>query len=185
MDSMTGDGGGTDARQKFEDLYRRHARRVLAFLVRRYGVERERARDLTQEVFLRVWDSMDTYRGEAEWAFLERIAHRAAQNEYRARNTQRRGGVTVPIDELTGDSLRYDDEDYAERDEWRRRSKQLHDAIAKLSSAQRECLTLWLADVPYAQIQATLGISPDAVKTRLKEAKARLRTLIAVPEEDQ
>jgi RNA polymerase sigma-70 factor (ECF subfamily) len=183
MVSMTGSGGRDDV-QKFEALYG-HARRVAAFFVRRYGVNRDTARDLVQEVYVKVWSSIDTYRGEAEWAFLERIAHRTAQNDHRAQTTQRRGGVTVPIDELTDGSLRHDDEDYAERDKWRRRSAQLHEAIAKLSSAQRDCLKLWLDDVPYAEIQTTLGITLDAVKTRLKEAKARLRTLMALPEEDQ
>ncbi|MEA2488646.1 MAG: hypothetical protein QOH21_438 [Acidobacteriota bacterium] len=192
---MTATGSGRSREQKFHDLWR-HAGRVTAFFVRRYGVNPETARDLMQDVYVRVYRNIDSYRGEAEWAFLERIAHNTARNDHRARTAQRRDGIDVQIDDLHEASLSHEDDDYATLDEQRRQRAQLHEAIARLSAAQRECLLLWLADQSYNEIQKTLKISEDAVKTRLKEAKARLKVLIGpqsganalldtLPEEDR
>jgi RNA polymerase sigma factor (sigma-70 family) len=50
------------------------------------------------------------------------------------------------------------------------RRRQLHAAIAELSDAQRQCLRLWLDDLQYDEIAAVLGISINAVRSRLRDA---------------
>lgn len=171
------DGGGTSREQQFQELWQ-YARRLIAFFVRRYNTDREEARDLTQDVYMKVHRSMDSYRGEAKWAFLERVAHNVALNRRRAEATDKRAGIEVQVDEVHEGYFRHDDDDYAERAEKERRLRQLREAIAKLPDTLRQCLLLRLADFSYTDIQNTLKISLDAVKTRLKEAKIRLRKML-------
>lgn len=54
--------GGDDA--AFEELYRAHAGRVHALCLRMSG-SRERAIDLTQDVFVHVWERLASFRGES------------------------------------------------------------------------------------------------------------------------
>jgi RNA polymerase sigma-70 factor, ECF subfamily len=48
----------------FEQLYRAHAGRVFALCLRMSG-SRQRATDLTQDVFVHVWQRLSTWRGES------------------------------------------------------------------------------------------------------------------------
>ncbi|MEN8143892.1 MAG: sigma-70 family RNA polymerase sigma factor [Gemmatimonadota bacterium] len=59
----------------FERLYRRHVPRVHSLALRMLGPEL--ADETTQDVFVRVWQKLDTYRGEAK---LSTWMHRVAVN---------------------------------------------------------------------------------------------------------
>ncbi|HXH41975.1 MAG TPA: sigma-70 family RNA polymerase sigma factor [Thermoanaerobaculia bacterium] len=54
--------------------------------------------------------------------------------------------------------------------------KRLHDAIAELPESQRQSVQLWLDGFKYREISNVLGISPEAVKSRLRDAKNHLRS---------
>ena len=54
--------------------------------------------------------------------------------------------------------------------------KRLYDAIAELPEGQRQSLQLWLDGFRYREISSVLGISPEAVKSRLRDAKNHLRS---------
>ena len=60
----------------FEELYRRHAGRVHALCLRMSG-DPARARELTQDVFVRLWERLGSFRGEAA---LSTWLHRLAVN---------------------------------------------------------------------------------------------------------
>ncbi len=62
-------------RAAFESLYRSHAGRVHAILLRLLGGDRGRAEDLTQEAFVLVWQKLADFRGESRFAtWLQRVA---------------------------------------------------------------------------------------------------------------
>lgn len=79
-------------RRAFEQLYRRHAGRVFAVILRLQGGDRARAEDLTQEAFVRVWQKLPEFRFESAFTtWLHRLAVntglmalRAARGEPRA-----------------------------------------------------------------------------------------------------
>src|SRR3712207_5395510 len=58
----------------FEELYREHAGRVYALCLRMSG-DRMRAGELMQDVFVRVWERLASFRGEAHFgSWLHRLA---------------------------------------------------------------------------------------------------------------
>ena len=58
----------------FESLYREHAGRVYALCLRLSG-DRGRATELTQDVFVRCWEKLSTFRGESAFgSWLYRLA---------------------------------------------------------------------------------------------------------------
>src|SRR5687767_11518839 len=50
----------------FEELYRDHSGWVYA-LARRMADDETLAKDLTQEIFIRLWQKLDSFRGESEF----------------------------------------------------------------------------------------------------------------------
>jgi RNA polymerase sigma-70 factor (ECF subfamily) len=58
----------------FEELYREHAGRVYALCLR-LTADKAKARDLTQDVFVRAWEALPQFRGDAKLTtWLHRIA---------------------------------------------------------------------------------------------------------------
>ncbi len=72
-----------DDDRAFDELYHRHARRVMGFLMRQLG-DSERAADLMQDAFLRLWSSRERYlSGKCFSTWLFSIAYNLLKNEYR------------------------------------------------------------------------------------------------------
>jgi len=185
-----GNGGHRD--ERFKTLYQKYYRRMIGFYVRAFRFAEEDAEELAQEAFLRFYEAMDEYRGDAEWAFFESIARNVAYNRIRSKKTQKRNARTVDIDdpELTRNEPPAPEEpDYAERQEAVLRRKLLYDAISELPAGQRQCVKLWLDDFRYGEIAKALRISVDAVKSRLRDAKRLLRARLGdegiLPEDEE
>lgn len=75
--------------EAFEVLYRRTAGRVYAICLRMSG-DAERARELLQDVFVRVWERLESFRGEAAFtSWLHRLTVNVVLAQSRA--DRRRG----------------------------------------------------------------------------------------------
>jgi RNA polymerase sigma-70 factor, ECF subfamily len=176
---------------RFQSLYRKYYKRMVRFYVGSFRVSEEDAEELTQDAFFRFLEAMDEYRGDAEWAYLEAIARNVAYNRIRSQKTAKRGADTVDINDrnATPEPVAPAEPDYAQREEAALRSKHLREAIAELPDGSRECIRLWLNDFKYDEIAKFLGITLDAVKSRLRDAKkilrARLGAKNALPEDEE
>jgi RNA polymerase sigma-70 factor (ECF subfamily) len=176
--------------ERFKSLYQKYYRRVVRFYVQAFRLAENDAEELAQEAFLRFYEALDEYRGDAEWAFFETIARNVAYNKIRSQKTAKRGAKTVDIDDpnFNQEPAAPEGPDYADRQEDARRKQRLHDAIAQLPAGQRQCLQLWLDELKYDEIAKVLRISVDAVKSRLRDARRLLRERLgegeALPEEE-
>lgn len=170
-----GNGGGRDAR--FEAIYRKHYGRVYRYY-RASGVADDEAHDLAQDTFKRFFENFDSYRGEAEWAFLETVARNVLYNWLRASRAAKRAATMVAIDdpEVIYDPPAPAEPDYADRQQTELRRARVRLAVAALSEGQRECIRLWMLGFKYTEIATILKVSVDAVKSRLRDAKRDLRT---------
>ena len=177
----------------FRRLYEKHYRRVIRFYVVVFRLSVQDAEELAQEAFLKFYDAMEEYRGEAEWAFLETTARNLGLNRIRSLTTMKRGAVR-PID-LDDPVVKRNEPaapaeaDYAERQHQEMRLKRMRDAIAQLPPGQRQCIQLQLEDRKYDEIAAILRITVDAVKARLRDARRTLRERLgaegALPEDER
>lgn len=74
--------------QAFERLYHRHAARVYS-LARRMTSDQE-AEELTQDVFVRTWQKLHTFRGEAQFSsWLHRLAVNVIYGRQRTKSVRR------------------------------------------------------------------------------------------------
>ena len=171
METRNGGGSRTEI---FSGMYERHYPRVVRFLAS-YRVPQDDARDLAQEVFVRFYERLEQYRGEAEWAFLQKIARNLLSNWWRNRSALKRTAHLVDLDDAEALRGARQDAEQPEHLETARNRKQLYDAIASLSPAQQQALHLWLDGYTYEEIAVVLRTTVDAVKSRLRDARKTLQ----------
>lgn len=167
----------------FERVVAEHSGDVYALLYRMTS-DAEEARDLTQETFLRAFQCIGRFRGDANLkTWIYRIAINQARNRWRWWRRRRRD-VTVSLD-ATNDrneqplstNLANDEAiDPEQATLAREREAHLRAALLELKRPFRE--TVVLRDVEgfsYEEIADTLQISIGTVKSRLSRGRLELR----------
>ena len=164
----------------WEDLVRIHTRKVYALCYRFTGSGSE-AQDLTQEVFLRVFRTVKTFRS-AEGSFatwLARVTRNLLIDHYR-RTRQERVTDSIEeqlpmIEEAGATASVRPDHAVAGREA----SEILQATLQKLSPDLREAVILRdLQEMEYREIAEVLGIPEGTVKSRINRGRAELARLL-------
>ena len=164
---------GTDP-DLFEAFYREHVEGLQRFVARRVG-DRERAADLTAEIFLAAIGSAHRYRPRrgTPKAWLYGIARVLVANDRR-----RRGRERVGEERLRGSAL-LDEEDAARMDariDAAAQSRRLYAAMDDLPEAERAVLELVAIDeLSLTEAAAAVGVRPVTARVRLHRARRKLR----------
>lgn len=175
---------GSDPESNFGRLFKLHDRRIRSFFLHRH-FSAEEARDLAQEVFLRVSRGIESFRRESQFkTWLFEIADHVAQNELRRRSTGKRKGREISFDTggqgEEGEPAPFEPPPQPPRalDEMlkRERAELLSRAIRDLPPKMRACFQLrYDQGRKYDEIAALMNVSIDTVKAHLHQAKQRLR----------
>jgi RNA polymerase sigma-70 factor (ECF subfamily) len=160
-------------REAFVALYNHFAPRVKTFLLRA-GESGARAEELAQETMLVVWHKAHSFvpkgAGAAAWIFTiarnlhidgvrheSRISYNADESEAHEQEQK------TPEDLVTAAQM----------------EERVREALAQLSSEQRRVIELFFfGDKTHGEIETQLQIPLGTVKSRLRLALARLRTLL-------
>jgi RNA polymerase sigma-70 factor (ECF subfamily) len=169
----------------FDHLVAERSGDVYALLYR-LTEDPEEARDLTQETFLRAFQNISRFRGDADLkTWLYRIAINQARNRWRWWRRRRRD-VTVSLDAQDGQreqplsaNLRAAGNNPEQETLARERETSLRAALRSLSRSYREAVILRdVEGLSYEEIAATLEISIGTVKSRLSRGRLELRRII-------
>jgi RNA polymerase sigma-70 factor (ECF subfamily) len=151
----------------FRELYRQNAGRVYALCLRLTG-DAYAAEERTQDVFVRLWDKLRSFRGESAFSsWLHRLAVNVVLNE--RRTTGRRERRVTPA------------EDPAALEQHRGNpteglSIDLERAIAELPDGAREVFVLFdIEGYGHADIASLTGIAEGTSKAQLFRARRLLR----------
>jgi RNA polymerase sigma-70 factor (ECF subfamily) len=163
----------------WEDLVRLHTRRVYSVCYRFTGTNTE-AQDLTQEVFLRVFRTLKTFRaGEGSFSvWLNRLTRNLLIDHYR-RTKQQRSTESIEeqlprIEESTAITSRTDGMLAG-----REASEMLQAALQKLSPELRETVILRdVEELEYREISQVLNVPEGTVKSRLNRGRAELARIL-------
>jgi RNA polymerase sigma-70 factor (ECF subfamily) len=136
----------------------------------------EDARDVVQEVYLRVHKSLRRFRGDAQFkTWLHRITANCASTLLGRRNKHRHD--PIPEDVLIADES--SELDPAARADAGVLRNQLTDALRGLPPKLSAVVVLRdIYDFSHEAIAAELGISESAAKVRLHRARKRLREIL-------
>lgn len=170
--------------QAFTEVVRRYEKRLQNFVFGTLG-DRERAEDLVQETFVRVYrhlDRFDQSRKFSTWIYT--IAGNLAKNELRnrSRNPVVLFQALVKSWESDYRPLEWEDPKTRPDDLYRRRAlrEQIHEAVKKLAEHHRVVFVLReLHGKSYEEIAEITGCSLGTVKSRLNRARNNFARLIA------
>jgi RNA polymerase sigma-70 factor (ECF subfamily) len=168
----------------FDALYRRHELRVFRYLYRHLG-DHASANDLMQDVWFAVARSAARYQPTARFTtWLYTLAHHRIVDTYRARRPQQSLDAAAGDGEGDGASLaeRLAADPRAEPEaqvESHDRAAALLAAVERLPGEQRTAFLLQAeADLSVEEIATVTGSSFETVKSRLRYARTKLRTLL-------
>jgi RNA polymerase sigma-70 factor, ECF subfamily len=157
-------------RHAFEHVYRAHLQHVYSLCVRMTS-DRTRAEELTQDVFVRAWEKLPSFRGESAFStWLHRLAVNVVLNERRVDGRERGRTVSTDDDEenaapaaSTAQPLHAEKMDL----EW---------AIAKLPRGARQVFVLHdVEGFTHEEIGTMLGVTAGGCKAQLHRARLLLR----------
>lgn len=163
------------AESAWEELVRVHTRRVYSVCYRFTGASDE-AQDLTQEVFLRVFRNLKSFRaGEGSFVvWLNRLTRNLLIDHYRRTKADRKTDSIedqlTHIEEATAPESRADSLLAG-----REASEMLKTALQKLSPELRETVILRdIEELEYREIAQILNVPEGTVKSRLNRGRAEL-----------
>ena len=168
----------------FETLVNERSGEIYGLLYR-LTENAEEARDLTQETFLRAFQSINHFRGESDVrTWIYRIAINQARNRWRWWRRRRRdatvsldapeigGGRLGLISTLKSNTVKDPEQDTLANE----RERALKKALSSLRRVYREAVVLRdIEGFAYEEIAATLQISVGTVKSRLARGRQELR----------
>jgi RNA polymerase sigma-70 factor (ECF subfamily) len=168
-----------------ERLFKRWYRRIFKMFIQKGFTEAE-CEDLTQESLLRVFNSIDDFRGDRFGSWVFTIAASVYKNEVRRRRTFKRDARETSFEQMQEDdptiladrpSLGVSPgQNPLDRVLAREDQEKLHRAIEKMPPKMRSCcLMRYVFGMKYREIAVALKISIGTVKAHLAQAKERLR----------
>lgn len=161
----------------FESLVRRHQHMIHALLWRMTGSVQD-AEDLAQETFLRAWEQLPGFRGQAKFStWLCRIAVNAClhwrQREARRHNAFERYAEQTAPDTSPAGSANADAD----------LSRRVHAALLKLPAKQRAAIVLTVYEgLNHAEAARALGCSETTVSWRIFTARRKLKRWLSRPD---
>jgi RNA polymerase sigma factor (sigma-70 family) len=164
----------------FEQVVRDHQDMVFRTLLRLTG-SREHLEDLAQDVFLRVYRALPSFRGEALiTTYLYRIAVNVAQDEWKRRRRDDRTHISLS-DDTSGweDRLAHPDRNAEQQLEECEFQQAVEEQLQRLSQVERTILVLYHQEErTYEQIAYALSMPIGTVRTHLHRGRKKLREAI-------
>ncbi|HYH85102.1 MAG TPA: sigma-70 family RNA polymerase sigma factor [Pyrinomonadaceae bacterium] len=165
----------------FEELVHRYQRPIVAYVYRMVG-NYDAALDLTQEVFIKVYNSLARYSPEYKFStWIYRIAHNSAIDHLRRNGASRTEDLEVKGEDgqmfekpLASRSLTPEQES-----ERRERREEIEEVVNLLQPAYRELIVLRHShDLSYDEIADVTGLPLGTVKNRIFRARDAMRELL-------
>jgi RNA polymerase sigma-70 factor, ECF subfamily len=170
-DALVCDAARGDQRA-FAALYDGTSSRIYG-LIKRVLIDVAQSEEVTQEVFLEVWQSANRYDATVGSAlsWMMTIAHRRAIDRVRSSQSARERDLRIGIRDRP---IEYDA--VADTVEMSLDYQRAHRALQRATPLQREALTLAYWDgLTSNEIAAKVGASASTVRTRLRDGLKRMR----------
>jgi RNA polymerase sigma factor (sigma-70 family) len=164
--------------EAFELVFERHAHRLHGWFAREVG-DADAALDLTAETFARALEGAGRFRpmaGESALPWLFGIGSNLVRGYWRGQRVDRTARERLRVQ----DELSFADgpeTTYRERSDERVSSTALREALDGLPEGQRRAIVLRvIRELPYPDVAAELGCTPENARLRVSRALRALRT---------
>ena len=167
----------TGDRQAFAELYDSTSARIYG-LVKRLLVDPAQAEEVTQEIYLEIWQTATRYQQErgSAMSWMLTMAHRRAVDRVRASQASRDRDTRIGIRDYDRE---YDQ--VAEHVEVTMEGARVKRALQGLTELQRQAVQLaYYGGLSHSEIAAELHVPVGTVKTRIRDGMIRLRDAMGV-----
>lgn len=171
-------GGDANA---FETLVLEYEKNVYNIALRMTG-NSEDAADMTQEAFIKAYNSLQSFRGDSKFSvWLYRIVSNVCLDFLRSKN--RRPTVSLSVEDDDGEDAQLDVADESQSPELLLDRKLTRDSVRRgldsLPPDYRQILLLWeIQGLSYDEIAQALSLEVGTVKSRIFRARKRLCTFL-------
>ena len=161
----------------FETLVTAYEKTVYNLTLRMVGNPQD-AEDMTQEAFLKAYNSLDSFRGDSKFSvWLYRIVSNVCLDHLRKKN--RRSTVSLSVEDDEGEEIQLDIPDTALSPEAMLEQKLTREAVRRglqsLDEDARQILLLReIQGMSYEEIADVLDLEPGTVKSRIFRARKKL-----------
>lgn len=156
----------------FTRIYKSHFAKVFRLCKGYVNGDQALATDLTQEVFMKVWQHRAEFREEASistWIYKVAVNTCLLQLRKAATNRERQTDVFAERADETEENQERTNQEHLER---------MYAAIYQLDHTARLIILLVLDGLPYEEIATIVGISEGLLRVKIHRIKKRLAKLI-------
>lgn len=159
----------------YSQVIERYQTKLFVYLFRLIG-DREEARDILQDVFLKAYRNLNSFDADRKFSsWIYRIAHNEAVNYIKRKSLKR----FIPWDSITStkDKLESSSMEEGADKAWMRKesNREIDEAIKKLPFKYRQVLVLrYYSDNSYDEISDIIGRPVNTVGTLINRAKKKL-----------
>ena len=167
----------TGDKRAFTELYDATASRVYG-LVRRLLIDPAQSEEVTQEIYLEIWQTASRYKPErgSAMSWMLTMAHRRAVDRVRASQSSRDRDSKVGIRDFDRE---YDQ--VAEHVEITLEGERVKRALQGLTELQRQAVELaYYGGLSHSEIASELHVPVGTIKTRIRDGMIRLRDALGV-----
>lgn len=154
--------------QHFKELYKKYGPKVQRLCLGYTGNQME-AEDLLQEVFVKVWQNLDKFRGDSQVStWIYRIAANTCL--YHLRSAKNKQSVNL---EQAPPLLDFEETNKEQQ------VQLLYKAISELKESDRLIITMLLEEIPYLEMAKITEISEVNLRVKIHRIKQQLSIIYA------
>lgn len=152
-------------KEQFNEIYNKHYNKVFRLCKGYFCGDIALASDAAQEIFIKVWEKLDTFRNESS---ISTWIYRIATNTcllYLRKSSSKKEIRTDILPQLISEVY---------SDEKEEQLKQMYKCIQKLEETNKIIILMILEGTEYEQISEVIGISEESLRVRIHRIKKSL-----------
>ncbi|MCC9018413.1 RNA polymerase sigma factor [Flavobacterium lipolyticum] len=152
-------------KEQFNEIYNKHYNKVFRLCKGYFCGDIALASDAAQEVFIKVWEHLDTFRNESSIStWIYRITVNTCLLFLRKSSTRKEIRTDIPPKVAS--------ETYS--DEKEEQLQQMYQCIQKLEETNKMIILMILDGVEYPEISEVIGITEETLRVRIHRIKKSL-----------
>lgn len=152
-------------KEQFNDIYNRHYNKVFRLCKGYFCGDTTLASDATQEIFIKVWEKLDTFRNDSS---ISTWIYRITVNTcllYLRKSSSRKEVRTEILSQIVSENYS------SQKDE---QLQQMYQCIQKLEETNKMIILMTLDGIEYQEIAEVIGITEETLRVRIHRIKKNL-----------
>ncbi|WP_264526329.1 RNA polymerase sigma factor [Flavobacterium sp. N502536] len=152
-------------KEQFNDLYNTHYNKVFRLCKGYFCGDVALASDAAQEIFIKVWESLDTFRNESS---ISTWMYRIAVNTcllYLRKSSSRKEIRAAVLPQVVSETYSNEKEEQLQ---------QMYLCIQKLEETNKMIILMTLDGIEYPEIAEVIGITEETLRVRIHRIKKSL-----------